>query len=82
MFSQKGRTMDASSVGAANSALFLQRAQAGLQAPLDTVKQQELQAQAIVQSLVSGGQSPQQAQALADSASKSGGLGQVLDITV
>lgn len=74
--------MDASSIGAANSALYLQRAQAGLQAPLDTAKQQELQAQAIVQSLTTGGQSPQQAQAIADSAAKSGGLGQVVDITV
>lgn len=74
--------MDASSIGAGNTALFIQRAQAGMQAPLDVVKQQELAAQAIVQSLTQAGQSAQQAQATADAAVKSGGLGQVLDITV
>lgn len=74
--------MDVSSVGSANAVLSAQRAQAGLQAPLDAIKQQELAAQAIVQSLAAGGQPAQQAQAIADNAAKSGGLGQVVDITV
>lgn len=74
--------MDASSVGAGNTALYIQRAQAGQLDPLDAAKQQELVAQAMVQSLTQAGQSAQQAQATADVAAKSGGLGQVLDITV
>lgn len=74
--------MDASSVGAANSALYLQRAQAGLQAPLSAIKQEEQAAQAIAQMLTQGGQTAQQATAVADSAVKSGAVGQVLDISV
>jgi len=74
--------MDASSVGAGNSALYLQRAQAGLQAPLTAIKQEEMAAQAIAQVLTQGGQTAQQATAVADAAAKSGALGQVLDISV
>ncbi|EME70608.1 hypothetical protein H261_07573 [Paramagnetospirillum caucaseum] len=74
--------MDASSVGAGNSALYLQRAQAGLQAPLTAVKQQENAALAIAQVLTQGGQTAQQAVATADAAVKSGAVGQVLDISV
>lgn len=74
--------MDASSVGAGNSALFLQRAAAGLQAPLTAIKQEEMAAQAIAQVLTQGGQSAQQAAATADSAVKSGAVGKILDISV
>ncbi len=74
--------MDASSVGAGNSALYLQRAAAGLQAPLTAIKQEEMAAQAIAQVLTQGGQTAQQATAVADAAAKSGALGQVLDISV
>lgn len=73
--------MDASSIGAGNTTLYIQRAQAGQQDPLDAVKQQELAAQAMVQSLTQVGQSAQQAQATADAASKSGGLGKIVDIS-
>lgn len=84
MFSQKGRTMDVSSVGTANSVLYLQRAQAGLQGPLNAIKQEEQAAQVIAQTLVQGGAQPAQQQAAAaiDNAAKSGGLGQVVDISV
>ncbi len=74
--------MDASSVGAGNSALFLQRAQAGLQAPLTAAKQEENAAQAIALVLAQGGQPAQQAAAVADSLAKSGAVGQILDISV
>jgi hypothetical protein len=74
--------MDASSVGAGNSALYLQRAAAGLQAPLTAIKQEEMAAQAIAQVLTQGGQSAQQAAAVADSAVKSGSIGTIVDISV
>ena len=74
--------MDASSVGAGNSALYLQRAQAGLQAPLTAAKQEENAALVIAQVLTQGGQSAQQATSVADAAAKSGAVGQVLDISV
>ena len=49
MFSQKGRTMDVSPVGVANSAQYLQKAQTGLQGPLTATKQEEQAAQALPQ---------------------------------
>ncbi|KIL97340.1 hypothetical protein CCC_00401 [Paramagnetospirillum magnetotacticum MS-1] len=74
--------MDASSVGAGNSVLYLQRAQAGLQAPLTAAKQEENAALAVAQVLTQGGQPAQQAAAVAESVAKSGAVGQVLDISV
>ena len=75
--------MDVSSVGTANSVQYLQRAQAGLQGPLNAIKQEEQAAQVLAQSLAQGGGQPaQQAAAAADNAVKSGTLGQVLDISV
>lgn len=74
--------MDASSVGAGNSALYLQRAQAGLQAPLTAAKQEENAALAFAQVLTQSGQTAQQAAAIADSTVKSGAVGQLLDISV
>jgi len=49
MFSQKGRTMDVSSIGVSNSAQYLQNAQASLQGPLTATKQEERTAQVFPQ---------------------------------
>lgn len=73
--------MDASAIGAGNSTLFLQRAQAGLQAPLTAAKQQENAALVIAQGLTQAGQPAQQAAAAAESVAKSGAIGTILDIS-
>lgn len=49
MFSQKGRTMDVSSIGVANSAQYLQKTPTGIQAPLTAAKQEEQAAQVFAQ---------------------------------
>ncbi|OAN48167.1 hypothetical protein A6A04_05295 [Paramagnetospirillum marisnigri] len=83
MFSQKGRTMDVSSVGVANSAQYLQKAATGQQAPLSAIKQEEQAAQAIALSLSQSAQQlqqQQQPQAAKPSDVGKSAVGQLLDV--
>jgi len=82
MFSQKGRTMDVSSVGVANTAQYLPKAQSTLQGPFSATKQEEQAAQVIGQVAVQSTQQPQQppqTPSVTDLAKS--GIGQVLDIS-
>ncbi|TAN57045.1 MAG: hypothetical protein EPN20_17745 [Magnetospirillum sp.] len=81
MFSQKGRTMDVSSVGVANSAQYLQRAQNSLQGPLTATKQEEQAVQVLGQVLAQTAQ--QQKPPPPPSANEIGksAVGQVVDIS-
>ncbi|CAA7624832.1 conserved hypothetical protein [Candidatus Terasakiella magnetica] len=81
MFSQKGRTMDVSSIGVSNSTQYLQRSQAGSQGPFNAIKQEEQAIQAIAQAVVQPGQQQafQQTQTPAELAKS--GVGQILDIS-
>lgn len=77
--SQKGKIMDVSSTGVANSALYLQRAQSGLQGPLNAVKQEE-QAIQVIGQVMAQAVMPQQTAVQANDVAKTG-IGQVLDIS-
>ena len=82
MFSQKGRTMDVSSVGVANSAQYLQKAQTSLQGPLTAVKQEEQVAQVFPQVIAQAAQ-PQLQPPPPPSANDIGktGVGQIVDVS-
>jgi hypothetical protein len=78
MFSQKGRTMDVSSVGVANSAQYLQKAQTRLEGPFDPAKQQD-QAARVAAQVIAQAPPPPPPPAASDVAKT--GVGQMLDIT-
>jgi hypothetical protein len=80
LFSQKGTAMDVSSTGVANSALYLQRAQSGLQGPLNAIKQEEQAVQVLGQAIVQA-TVPQATQTAQTDAVSRSGVGQVLDIS-
>ena len=80
MFSQKGRTMDVSSIGVANSAQYLQRAQTGLQAPLSVTKQEEQVAQALPQVIAQGAQ-PKPPQTPSPEDIGKSAVGQMVDVS-
>jgi hypothetical protein len=68
--------MDVSSAGSSDTALIMQRAAAGMQAPLDAIRQQENAALALSQMLAQS-----QPSSVPPSGSDLNGLGQVVDIS-
>ena len=80
MFSQKGRTMDVSPVGVANSAQYLQKAQNSFQGPLTAVKQEEQAAQALPQVFAQAAlQKPPETPSPTDLGKSA--VGQLIDVT-
>lgn len=72
--------MDVSSIGVANSAQYLQRAQNGLQAPLTVAKQEEQVAQALPQVIAQSAQ-PKPPQTPSPEDIGKSAVGQMVDVS-